>query len=364
MKIATIISYLETLAPPSHAEDFDNVGLLVGNAQNEVTQVLVTLDTLEDTVEEAIEKNCNLIVSFHPIIFKGLKSITGKNYVERVVLKAIKNDIAIYALHTALDNQLKGVSGKMAAMLGLTKTKILVHKPRMIKKLTTYVPNDHAEALRQALFQAGAGQIGNYENCSFNIGGIGTYLPNENANPYIGSIGNLQVESETKITVSFEKNHESKILKALFKVHPYEEIAYELVTLDNKHQGIGLGVYGVFPEPIPEKRFLSLLKTTFHTTNIRHSKRLQKPIKKVALLGGSGSFALSKAIQIGADAFVSADFKYHDFFGAENRILIADIGHYESEQFTKNLIVDYLTKKFTNFAIILAETNTNPIYNY
>jgi len=364
MKIKEVIAYLEKLAPLSYAEDFDNVGLLVGDRNNSVTNVLVTLDTLEETVEEAIVKNCNLIVSFHPILFKGIKSITGANYIERVLIKAIQNNIAIYAMHTALDNVKMGVSGKMAQILGIENIQVLVPKSKMIKKLTTYVPNKYAENLRKALFKAGAGHIGNYENCSFSTGGIGTYLPNEEANPSIGTIGKLQEESETSIGVYFEKQNEKAILAALFKVHPYEEVAYEVVTLDNLHQDIGLGVYGDLPKAIDEKSFLELLKINFKTSNIRHSQFLNKPISKVAFLGGSGSFALNNAIGVGADAFVSADFKYHDFFGAEKSILIADIGHYESEQYTKNLLVDYLTKKFTNFAIVLAETNTNPIFNY
>lgn len=364
MKIKEILTYLEKLAPLSYAEDFDNVGLLVGNASNEITNILVTLDTLENTLDEAIAKNCNLIVSFHPIIFKGLKSLTGKNYVERVVLKAIKNDIAIYATHTALDNVKLGVSGEMAKVLGLQKTKILIPKKNSIKKLLTYVPNAHAESLRKTLFEVGAGQIGNYKNCSYNTKGIGTYLPDEKANPSIGEIGKLQEEQETSLTVYFEKHQEQQVLETLFQNHPYEEVAYEISTLENENQHVGLGIYGELQNELAEKDFLNLLKDTFKLKTIRHSAFLAKPIKRVAVLGGSGSFALQQAIQVGADVYVSADFKYHDFFGAEKKILIADIGHYESEQFTKNLIVDYLTKKITNFAIILSETKTNPIYNF
>ena len=364
MKIKKILNYIEKLAPLSYAEDFDNVGLLVGNSSNEITNVLVTLDTLENTIDEAIAKNCNLIISFHPIIFNGLKSITGKNYVERVVLKAIKNNIAIYATHTALDNVKLGVSGKMAQMLGLKNIKVLLPKKNSIKKLITYVPDTHAESLRKALFNEGIGHIGNYENCSFNTNGIGTYLPNENANPNVGSIGKLQKEPETAITLYFEKHQEQSLLKTLFKNHPYEEVAYEITTLENSNQYIGLGVYGELEQNSNETDFLDSLKKVFNLNVIRHSKLLNKPIQKVAVLGGSGSFALKQAIQVGADVYVSADFKYHDFFGAENKIVIADIGHYESEQFTKNLLVDYLTKKFTNFAIILSETKTNPIYNF
>jgi len=364
MKIQEVLHYIEELAPLSYAEDFDNVGLLVGNAQTKVTGVLVTLDTLEVTLDEAIAKKCNLIVSFHPIIFSGLKSLTGRNYVERVVLKAIKHDIAIYATHTALDNVKKGVSGKMADVLGLENQKVLVPKKGNIKKLTTYIPANDAEQLREALFVAGAGNIGNYEHCSFSTGGIGTYLPKENANPSVGQVGKLQQESETEVMVYFEAHQEKTVLKALFSNHPYEEVAFEIKTLDNENHHVGLGIYGEFSKPIEEVEFLKLLKKEFNTTNVRHSAFLNKKIKTVAVLGGSGSFALKNAMGVGADAYVSADFKYHEFFGAENRILIADIGHYESEQYTKKLLVEYLTKKFTNFAIILAETKTNPIYNY
>ena len=364
MQIKEILNYIEELAPLSYAESFDNVGLLVGDKNKEVTNVLVTLDTLEATVDEAIAKNCNLIVSFHPILFSGLKSITGKNYVERTLLKAIKNDIAIYAIHTALDNVKEGVSGKMAAILGLKNVKVLIPKQGNIKKLTTYVPAADAGKLREALFHAGAGNIGNYKNCSFSTGGIGTYLPKEKANPSVGKIGVLQQESETEVMVYFEKHQERAVLKALFSTHPYEEVAFEVKTLDNNNHHIGLGVYGELEEEVEEKDFLKMLKTKFKTTNIRHSAFLKKPINTVAVLGGSGSFALQNAIGVGADAYVSADFKYHEFFGAENKILIADVGHYESEQFTKNLLVDYLTKKFSNFAIILAETKTNPIFNF
>ena len=362
MIIKDITNYLEELAPLHYAEDFDNVGLLVGNYQAEITNVLVTLDTLEETVDEAIAKNCNLIISFHPIIFGGLKKLNGNSYVERVVLKAIKNNIAIYATHTALDNSKNGVSAKMCEVLGLKNTKILIPKKGIIKKLTTFVPSDKAEALRNSLFKAGAGNIGNYDSCSFNITGEGTYKGNENSNPTIGKKGVLHTEKETRISVVFESKNEATILKALQDNHPYEEIAYELITTENIHQNIGMGMIGELTTAMEEKDFLLYLKHTMNTKCVRYSEVMHKNIKKVAVLGGSGSFAISNAKRAGADAYVSADFKYHDFFKAENSILLADIGHYESEQFTKNLLVDYLTKKFTNFAVILSEKSTNPIY--
>jgi len=362
MQIKDVTNYIEQLAPLSYAEDFDNVGLLIGNYSTEVTGVLVTLDTLEETVDEAIANNCNLIVSFHPIVFSGLKKINGNNYVERVVLKAIKNNIAIYATHTALDNVNNGVSAKMGEVLGLKNMKTLIPKKGIIKKLTTYVPSQNADNLRNKLFEAGAGNIGNYDNCSFNVEGKGSYRGNESSNPTIGEKGELMFEKETCITVTFDSFLEGKILSALFKNHPYEEVAYEVITLDNQNQHVGMGMIGELPSAMKEKDFLLFVKETFKTGCVRHSELLNKPIKKVAVLGGSGSFAIKNAMRAGADAYISADFKYHEFFKAEKSILLTDVGHYESEQFTKNLLVDYLSKKISTFAIILSEKSTNPIY--
>ena len=362
MTIRNITNYIEELAPLNYAEDFDNIGLLIGNYSSKVTGILVTLDTLEETIDEAITKNCNLIISFHPIIFNGLKKLNGNSYVERVVLKAIKNDIAIYATHTALDNSKNGVSAKMCEVLGLMNCKILIPKKGIIKKLTTYVPSSNAHALRTALFSAGAGAIGNYDQCSFNIIGEGTFRGNEHSNPVLGERGKLHIEKETKISITFENKNEVAILKTLRENHPYEEVAYEIVTTENVHQNIGLGMIGELSSEMTEEEFLRYLKKTMKTDCVRHSALMNKKIKKVAVLGGSGSFAISNAKRAHADAYVSADFKYHEFFKAENSILLADIGHYESERFTKNLLVDYLTKKFSNFAVILSEKSTNPIY--
>jgi len=361
MIVQDVINHLETLAPLSYAEDFDNVGLLVGNKNTELTGVLVTLDTLETVVDEAIAENCNLIVSFHPIIFKGLKKLNGKTYVERVVMKAIQHNIAIYSMHTALDNAFNGVNAMICNQLELQNKQILIPQNDTIKKLTTYVPKNEAEALRVALFNVGAGSIGNYDNCSFNLDGFGTFKGNEASNPSLGKKGTTHTEAETKITITFPKHIESRVLKTLFDSHSYEEVAYEVVTIENKNQHIGMGMIGDLSTPLSETDFLNKLKTTMKTGCIRHSKFLNKTIKKVAVLGGSGSFAITSAKAAGADAFVTADLKYHDFFAAENSILLADIGHYESEQFTKNLLVEYLTKKITNFAIILSKTNTNPV---
>ncbi|WP_152287219.1 Nif3-like dinuclear metal center hexameric protein [Flavicella marina] len=360
--IRDIANSIEKLAPLNYAEGFDNVGLLVGDYKTEVTGVLVTLDTLENVVDEAIEKNCNLIVSFHPIVFSGLKKINGSNYVERVVIKAIKSNIAIYTMHTALDNSFNGVNAKICDVLGLSNKHILIPQKNTIKKLLTYVPIENADRLRKAMFAKGAGKIGKYDNCSFNVAGFGTYRGGEDSNPTIGTKGVLHTEKEIIIGVIFEKHLEGAILKAMFDNHPYEEVAYEITTIENKHQQIGMGMIGEFENEMKETDFLNFVKKTLHTDCIRHSKLSGKKIKKVAVLGGSGSFAIEDAKRAGADAFISADFKYHEFYKAENQLLITDVGHYESEQFTKNLLVDYLTEKFTNFAIILSDKITNPIY--
>lgn len=362
IKIKNITTAIEEIAPLNYAESFDNVGLLVGDYNTEVMGVLVTLDTLENVVDEAIVNNCNLIVSFHPIIFSGLKKLTGSNYVERVVIKAIKNNIAIYSMHTALDNSFQGVNAKICEVLGLQNKKILIPQKHTIKKLTTYVPIKNAEEVRLALFKEGAGSIGNYSNCSFNTDGYGTYRGNEDSNPTIGLKGETHTENETFISVIFEKHKEQHILNTLFRVHPYEEVAYDIVSLDNLHQEIGIGMIGELPIEKSEIEFFKFLKKTMNAQGIRHSKLIGKPIKRVAVLGGSGSFAIKNAIRKKADVYITADIKYHEFYKAENKLVIADIGHYESEQFTKNLLVDILTKKFPNFAIILSRKNTNPIY--
>ena len=361
MIVKQVTDILEELAPLAFAEDFDNVGLLVGNSQLEVTGILVTLDTLEQVVDEAIEKNCNLIVSFHPIIFGGLKKLTGSNYVQRVVIKAIQHHIAIYSMHTALDNAKQGVNAKICEVLGLKNTRILIPQKGTIKKLTTYVPKKDAAQLKQALYACGAGAIGNYSNCSFSTEGIGSYKAGENAHPTKGSIGETHLEEETQIHLTYSRAIEQKIIQTLLQQHPYEEVAYEIQTLDNMNQHIGMGMVGELEIPQDEKEFLAFIKEKMHASCIRHSELLGKKIKTIAVLGGSGAFAISAAKTVNADIFISADIKYHQFYEAEGKLIIADIGHYETEQFTKNLLVDYLTKKIPNFAIRLSDCKTNPI---
>lgn len=363
MILKELCNCLEQWAPLAYQESYDNCGLIVGNRSAELTGVLVSLDCVESVVDEAIEKGCNAIVSHHPIVFKGLKSFTGKNYVERTVLKAIKNDIAIYAIHTNLDNVHTGVNKMLADKIGLINTKVLVPKKDIIKQLITYVPSENAETLREALYSVGAGSFGEYSECSFTVSGKGTFKGSQNSNPVIGEKGIRKVVEEERIEIIFPSYMESLVISALKKEHPYEEVAYSMLNIANENQNVGSGMIGELSEVQNPLVFLRSLKNSLNADGIRYTNLGAKKIKKVALCGGAGSFLLQAAIRSGADAFVTGDFKYHEFFDAENKIIIADVGHYESEQYTKDLIADFLSEKFPKFAVHLSEVNTNPI-NY
>ncbi|WP_405377039.1 Nif3-like dinuclear metal center hexameric protein [Nonlabens sp. Asnod3-A02] len=362
MKIKDVTSHLELLAPRHYAEDFDNTGLLTGDKNTDLSGILVTLDCLENVVDEAIENNCNLIVSFHPIIFSGLKHLQPSDYVRSAVVKAIKNDIAIYATHTALDVIKGGVSYRMAQEMGLKNVKTLLPKSQLIKKLVTYIPANSFEEVKEVLFNAGAGSLGNYTDCSFSISGIGTFKGNEDSKPKIGEKLNRENIEEKMLSITFLPHLESSIKAALIHSHPYEEVSFEISTLENSYQNIGMGTIGELPESLSVEEFLQKTKTVFKTGVVRSSLSRKRNIKKVALLGGSGAFAIKNAIQSGADAYITADLKYHDFFQGQD-ILLCDVGHYESEQFTKNLLHEYLTEKFSSFAVLCAQARTNPV-NY
>jgi dinuclear metal center YbgI/SA1388 family protein len=364
MKLAVLIKHLETYAPLNYQEDYDNSGLLTGDPDQEVTAALVALDCTELIVDEAIAKGCNLIITHHPVVFKGLKKFTGKNYVERVVIKAIKNNIALYAIHTNLDSVHNGVNGVICKRLGLQHPTILNPKAGLLKKLITFCPTQQLPQLRAALFAAGAGNISNYSECSFNTEGTGTFKANEGTTPFVGTHGVQHHEEEIRIETVFLVQDERKILLALLENHPYEEVAYDIYPLENKLNNVGSGMVGWLEEEMEAVDFLAFLKSRMDVTMIRHTHPVAKKIRKVAVCGGSGSFLLNNAIVAGADAFVTADFKYHEFFDADGKLMIADIGHFESEQFTSGLLIDIIREKFPNFAIRLTEHNTNPINYY
>jgi dinuclear metal center YbgI/SA1388 family protein len=364
MKIKELTRILEEIAPPPYQEAYDNSGLIVGNPMTDITGVLVCLDSTEAVILEAIQRGCNVVVAHHPIVFKGLKKLNGKNYVERTVLLAIKNDVAIYAIHTNLDNMLhKGVNTKIAEKLGLTNLKILAPKRETLMKLVAFVPIADSQKVLNALYLAGAGNIGNYQNCSFRTEGIGTFKPVGAANPHIGSLNKAEEVVEHRLEVIFPSHLERQLLNALRAAHPYEEVAYYMQALENLNQDVGAGIVGELNEAMPEMDFLQFLKTQMQAGVVRYTGPLSINVKKIAICGGAGSFLLPNAISAGADVFVTADYKYHEFFDADGKILIADIGHFESEQYTIDLLIEILQKEKPDLEIFSTRTLTNPV-NY
>jgi dinuclear metal center YbgI/SA1388 family protein len=360
MKILDAIDCLENWAPPALQESYDNSGLLVGQKNNILKGCLVSLDVTETVVEEAITKGCNLIVAHHPFVFSGIKSFTGKDWIQRTLLLAIKNDIAIYAIHTNLDHVLWGVNHKIGTLLGLQNLRILEQKENLLLQLTVFAPTSHAQVVLDAMCAAGAGQIGKYNDCGFSSNGIGQFRPGPSAQPNIGMIGMLEKVEEQKIEVIVPHWKLNTVLKAAKKTHCYEEMAHYIYPINNKSDDFGSGMLGEWPEEKSEEEALQLIKTVFGGM-IRYTPRPHTSIRKVAFCGGSGSFLLKKAKDEGADLFLTADFKYHQFFDADGQITIADIGHFEIEQFTSQLIVDHLKEKFTTFAPQISTANTNPV---
>ncbi|MDI1354221.1 MAG: Nif3-like dinuclear metal center hexameric protein [bacterium] len=363
MTIGDILQELENFAAPAYQEDYDNSGLLTGSRSWLASGAILTVDCTEEVIEEAIQNKCNLVIAHHPIIFSGLKKLIGSDYVQRTIIKAIKHDIAIYACHTNLDNVFLGVNHKIAEKLGLRNLRLLAPKTGQLKKLVTFVPQSHHQQVLQALFDAGAGHMGDYDQCSFNLEGTGTFRGSAGSTPFIGKPGELSREKEIRLETIYPKQEETRILTALLEAHPYEEVAYDLYPLQNNFARVGSGMMGEMAEEMEETAFLQHVKKTFKVPIIKHTPLIGKPIKQVALCGGSGQFLLKQALAAGAQAYLSADFKYHEFFDAEGRLLLVDTGHFESEQFTPEIFYEIIKKKFSTFAIHLSKINTNPV-NY
>ena len=364
MTVHEITASLEKWAPLAYAEDFDNVGLLIGSKKQTVQRVLIAHDAIETVVDEAVRQKCELILCFHPIIFQGLKQLSDASYVERAVTKAIKNDIAIYALHTALDVQLDGVNKGLADALGLEQRTVIVPKQGSLLKLSTYVPQAHLGSLQAALFAAGAGAIGAYDESSFTSEGKGSFRPLDGSKPFVGEKGKRHIEDEIQLQLVLPLHKKNDVVDALNQAHPYETVAYELFSIENVRSDLGMGCIGMLEEAMDEAAFLAKLKSVLGTPSLRHSALRGKKIERVGLLGGSGSFAIDAALRQGADAFITADLKYHDFFKGENDCLLIDVGHYESEQFTKYTIMEHLSKNFPSFAFISSKTETNPVHYF
>lgn len=364
MKVGDVLSVLEQWAPLQYQESYDNAGLITGKRSWQLTAALITLDCTEEVMQEAIDKGANLIIAHHPIVFRGLKKLNGEGYVERTIIKAIKADVAIYAIHTNLDNVSTGVNAKIADLLELTNQRVLAPKSGILSKLATFIPTENTQEVLDALYKAGAGSIGNYDHCSFEVQGKGTFRPNELANPHIGQSNQEESVSESRIEVVFPSHIHGSVIAALKAAHPYEEVAYYVTNLENSNQEVGAGRIGELATPMKTKVFMDMVKDKLKVTCIRHTAFHANEVKKIAVCGGSGSFLLRKAISSKADVFITADFKYHEFFDADDKIIIADVGHYESEQFTKDLLYSHLIEKITNIAVHLSEVDTNPIKYY
>lgn len=363
MKISEIISLIEEVAPIPLQEGYDNAGMQVGDKTREATGALLCIDVTEDVIDEAIQYGINLVISHHPLLFKGLKSITGRSYIERVVIKAIKNDIAIYSAHTNLDNAIGGVNFKIAEKLQLENVQILSPQKNSLLKMVVFVPTIAVEAVRSAMLNAGAGKFGNYDMCSYNMNGYGTFRACEGANPYCGEIGEVHKEDETRVEVILPNYNKDKVIGAMLKVHPYQEPAYDIIQLENINACAGSGVVGELSEAMNVEDFLKMLKEVFNVGAIKYSPITDEKIKKVALCGGAGSFLISDAINAKADVFITGEIGYHNFFMAENKILLVEAGHYETEQYTKDIFCDIITKKIPNFAVRYTTVEQNPI-NY
>ena len=363
MLLSKITNAIENVAPLQLQESYDNAGLIIGNAKMDINKALICFDVTEEVLDEAISIGANLIISHHPIIFGGIKKLNGKNYVERIVLKAIKNDIALYAAHTNLDNVIAGTNKILAEKLGLKNIKTLSPQSSMLNKLVVFVPQSHKEKVEQAIFNAGAGSIGKYDSCSFQAEGEGTFRAMEGSNPFVGEIGEFHHEKEVRIETVFPKHIKGNIISAMLNAHPYEEVAYDIYNLENKIDNIGAGIIGNLENEADELSFLNKLKEITNAQGIKYTNILGNKIKKVALCGGSGAFLINKAKSAGADIYISGDIKYHEFFDADNSMIIADIGHYESEQFTTALLFSIIKEKLPTFAFQISGINTNPI-NY
>lgn len=370
MKIKRIIEALERLAPPMLQEDYDNAGLTYGDPEKEIDGALICVDITEAIIEEAIINNCQLIISHHPLVFRSLKKISTNHFTGRILIKAIQEEIAIYCVHTNLDNIRLGVNNILSEKIELENCKILKPQKGILKKLVTFCPDIHLsngsyvpEMVRSALFNAGAGCIGNYDSCSFNLSGEGTFRGLEGTDPFIGTKGEQTSQNEIRVEIVFPAYNQVRVLDALLSSHPYEEVAYDIYPLDNLFEGTGAGMIGELRVPLKETEFLGFVKDQLGLPFIKHSAFLKKKVSNIAICGGAGSFLLQDAINAQADVFLTADLKYHDYFEADGKILLADIGHYESEQFTNDLLYEYLIKIFNNFAFQKTKLKTNPI-NY
>lgn len=363
MKLFEITDTIEAFAPVPSQESYDNSGLIIGNKDELITGALITLDITEAVIDEAISLGYNLIISHHPLVFKAIKKITGSNNTERCIIKAIKHGIALYAAHTNLDNSYQGVNAILAEKIGLINTEILQPIKGSLVKFVVFVPKSHHELVQKAIFRSGGGVIGDYDCCSFNLEGSGTFRALDGSDPFVGEIGNLHTEPEIRIETIMPKWLENKVVKSVIEAHPYEEVAWDSYPLNNEYSRLGAGMFGILPAPADEIDFLTELKNILNIPYLKHSPFVNRKVMKVGLCGGSGNFLIEDAISKRCDVFITGELKYHDYFSAENRIMLIEAGHYETEQFSKELLYRKLKEKFTTFALQISGIISNPV-NY
>lgn len=363
IKNSTIFQAIEKWAPKSLAYEWDNVGLQIGSYQNKAMRIMITLDVVESVVDEAIDKNIDLIIAHHPLLFKPLKQIDFNSPKGKIIHKLIRHNISVYAAHTNLDIANGGVNDMLCHALSIKPQKNVLNTSfDQLVKLVVFIPETHVEAVREALSNAGAGHIGNYSHCTFQSVGQGTFKPLKNATPYIGTENQLTFVNEVKLETIISNQKVSSLVQAMIKAHPYEEPAYDIIPLENKGTRYGLGKIGVLEKEMRLKKLATQVKETFAMPNVRVTGNLDKVIKKVAIVGGSGEKYINNAAELGVDVLITGDMTFHTAQDAlEMGLSVIDAGHY-IEKVMKESVKAYLDNYFkqTDLVCLISETNTDP----
>ena len=356
MTIKDVTTFLEQKFPLYLQEDFDNCGVQCGDVRQEISGAMVCFEMSEQVIDEAIDKGCNLVISHHPLMLKrGICKIVPTDRVGAMICKALAHNMVLYSMHTNIDSGEGGGNDAFAEKLRLRNVKVLEPHKGMYRKLVVFVPKENAETLKSALFAVGCGVQGNYDSCGYTLHGQGQFRPLEGANPHIGEENHLEHVDEERVEMIYPTGLQRAVVQAIYDNHPYEEPAFDLLPLENESRTIGLGRIGELPKELPVSDFLGYLKDNLGFIHCRYCGDETKMIRKVAVCGGGGSSFIDLAIASGADAYVSGDFKYHDFFKSYQKTLLVDIGHYEGEFFIKNIIFNLLNEKFSTFATLISK---------
>ncbi|MEG1409914.1 MAG: Nif3-like dinuclear metal center hexameric protein [Terrisporobacter sp.] len=361
MKLNDLIKKIENKYPLNLAYDWDNVGLLVGDFDAEVKKILVSLEANENVIEEAIKNNVDLIVTHHPFIFRKLNKINTRDLKGKLIHKLIKNDIALYSMHTNFDIAFDGLNDYFMEIMGFENTKVLdITNSEVLHKIAVYVPLTHELVIREALGDVGAGHIGNYSHCTFNTPGVGTFRPEENANPFIGKIRETEEVKEVKIETIVPQSILQKTIDKMIKAHPYEEVAYDVYKLENKGNSVGLGRYTTLNQVMDLQSLCEKIKLKLNMDHIRVVGELNTKIKKVAVVTGAGSDMVSLAKSKNCNVIITGDVKYHEAQDAlDMGMCIIDCGHFDTEDIFKDVIKRFLDT-FESVEIVKSEVNLNP----